>query len=363
MDKALSDLITEINSNLTQAFKLSFFLPNIYPSNLEVEKHKFLLNKNYNPQFTYDFNINVDEFNQRIKLAESSINKLRSEEKLYEYFKTLLENCTNKFGMKTNVGDERLFTEFEMKVHPWEIDLSNEEIISLLVKDDKDVNNELFPAEVVMLRFIDELKSNNLNDWDVNISTNNPYSVTVAGADKKIKIGQKIMRSELDIKRLISHEIQGHAFRSFNAMQQLEIFQSSFLPDIELIEEGLAILNEFRSGLQSSNSFNNYVLRLLGVKNFELPFNELFNLISTYTTDDKAFVTTSRIKRGLRNTEKPGGSRKDAGYLLGYNILKTLDNTTIKYLYNGKITLNEKFLIDYKILKDLPNKKIPHYYD
>ncbi len=187
-------------------------------------------------------------------------------------------------------------------------------------------------------------------------------SCLVKPAKREIILKKKARFSASFINRLIVHEIGTHAFRYENgAQQKLKIFSKGTERYIET-EEGLAVYNEERFGVLKESFLRNYAGRVIAVNVAQT--NDFFNTfkeLKTFFDKKTAFQLTLRAKRGLSNTELPGGYTKDHTYLKGYYQVKDYikKGGKLERLYFGKINVNDLKIIKLVRLKKpklLPNK-------
>jgi hypothetical protein len=109
----------------------------------------------------------------------------------------------------------------------------------------------------------------------------------------------------------------------------------------KLIEEGLAAINQllpedkpflFKAALR-------YIAAIAASK---LPFCQLYKQISRWLSDpNDCWRECVRVKRGMANTQEPGGYYKDQSYLIGaIEILRERKQIDFRKIYYGKLAPN-----------------------
>lgn len=192
------------------------------------------------------------------------------------------------------------------------------------------------------------LEIGKISDWEV-VVTEMVAKMAVNSLQKRIKIKQDASFSLAEVNRLVVHEIETHIYRFENGSQQeYGLFAYGF-PDYLETEEGLAINNELKAGCLSHIDLKKYSLRfMLADQCLKSSFYEMFKFCLPYKGNDfdEAFNMVLRFKRGLEDTEVPGGYIKDLVYFRGYQKVKTLDEPTIQRLYHGKIGIEHLSVLD-----------------
>jgi hypothetical protein len=161
--------------------------------------------------------------------------------------------------------------------------------------------------------------------------------------DNVIKLRLPCAVYEEDLTGLLYHEIGTHALRRINYQQQpwyLQKRKFGFAPYLKT-EEGLAVLHGI---LPKKNRYVyltaiNYLADQLARSS---SFLEVWHFVRRYITDQElAFSMTFKKKRGLTDTNRPGGFSKDFVYFEGLvEVTRFLikNQFPIKELYFGKIS-------------------------
>ena len=175
---------------------------------------------------------------------------------------------------------------------------------------------------------------------------------------KRVLELKKRERFALDyVKRLIVHEIGTHALRSENgALQEYKLFRGGTGNYLET-EEGLAVFNEYRSGMMTHSILRNYAGRVIAIDTaLQTGFRGTYKALRKYFSEKTAFKLAVRAKRGLKDTSQPGAYTKDVVYLRGFLAVKKWSKRNdVASLYVGKVSLQ-----DLKLMEELPLRE-PRY--
>lgn len=288
---------------------------NVDPINAETEKEKFFKNKDYNPQFKYPNTTNLTQFKKNLQ----NLNPDRS--LIGRMINGRGRSILNKIEMLLNRKAEN-FTQKSIDV----FGKPNKKVINLAknklrLNDEFEIKNlSAKDATRIILRALSEHKLK----WNVALRGNMSANAKVDASDKIIYIKREEKFSSHAIERLIVHEIFSHIFRMENAtLQKYKIFQVGF-PNYLETEEGLAALNEEKTGYLLQNKIQRlYAGRVFAV-NLALGknFSDVFASLKEHFPEEDAWNLTVRVKRGLADTSEPGGFTKDFLYLAGKGKLK-----------------------------------------
>lgn len=328
--------------------KISFYIVN--PTNLRAEEERFYSQRGYNPQFRYErYRANLDLLHKKleaVKSDESVIGKIL-EEKRARHLK--------RISMLKSLGKEG-FTPCSLYLYGRPSKELVEKAKALLAKDDGKSSPKSLVTEEVLSLLRDALDRNGLQKWRV-VEEEMPAIAAVKPLKRILMIRKNEKFSQDIIGRLITHEIGTHVLRSENgSIQPFKIFQRG-LPGYLKTEEGLAMVMEEMNGHLNKNILSNYAGRVLAVDMAQrASFVEVFEYLSQYFDAPTSFRLTTRAKRGISDTSKPGGLTKDYLYLDGYFAVKEFieNGGDIKKLYYGRIGIEHV-----PLLKDIPNLKKP----
>lgn len=316
----------------------------INPVNENEMKKLFLSKKIEEPIFFYKKpRINFDKINSLLEKIPSQKgifgNFLNNKKKQLIFSNKIIQNL----GSENFFDVSRSFFGLPSK----ELVKKANKILSIKSKDlveEKNIN-----SLKVKKIFEKELKKYGLTKWKVELVDKN--ITTVYASEKKITLGKKRLFSNIEVKRLLVHEIGVHVLRSENGFNQpFSIMGSGLFPYIDT-EEGLAALTEEICGLSDIQKIKEYAARVIAVDNLskKYSFRECFNdFIKRGFDEDASFKYTIRAYRG-------GGFTKDYLYLKGYFEIKEFYKTggDLKELYYGVFGLS-----DLKEIKLFANKGI-----
>jgi len=201
-------------------------------------------------------------------------------------------------------------------------------------------------------------KQYGLNKWETKIK-DNMVSDAVAGKNNRLFLRKGALFSDSRLDNLIVHEIETHILTAENGKnQKFELFNKGFANYLET-QEGLAIYN-----IISKNKEEKYLyiaISLVYAVNMALKhsFIDIFEkMLSFKIPPERAFRTALKVKRGIENTEDPGGFTKDFLYYKGYKKIKDYVDRSgkIKDLYIGKFSID-----DIELIRQISEIKDPKY--
>ena len=176
---------------------------------------------------------------------------------------------------------------------------------------------------------------------------------------KEIFIDKNLQFTDLMVKRLIAHEIEGHAYRYENgSLQPYSVFARGLSKESLETDEGLAIMVEQKEKLNIDAHLREYAGRVFAISvASKKNFFETFNILKNYFSQEEAFTITMRVKRGLHKQSEPGAFTKDAVYLKGFlAVSKFLEEHKIEELYYGRYSV-----YDAPLVMDVDGLKKPKY--
>ncbi len=280
--------------------KLSDFVP----TNLESEKIKFFAsNFTYNPQFSYQRAISLEELQKYGKpkwwylfLAKRILKK---------YLKTRGSTTTNEAD-KLFLDQESIKNAIQERLTFYEIQ----------------------------------------HEYEIIFSTNFISRIAVNNKEKIIKVRLPITISANEIKAILNHEIDTHIVRQLNYEKQnwfRNKKKNAFKAYLQT-EEGLAAINELvasKHKLAYKSAANYLAVDLALKKDFASVFNFFYQI---WGDRERAWTWTLKKKRGLTDTSQKGAFTKDLVYFEGLiEVLKYLkkNNNDPSELYYGKINLKD----------------------
>ncbi len=274
-------------------------IADLTPTNYQQEKERFLIDPSFDPQFEY-----VREFTE-----DELLEKGLPSERYLELANKILKKASETFT-------------------PEEFEASRGEILS-----EEKVNTaieDFLGVHKLDNRF--ELR------WSADF-----VSIASVTDDNVVKLRRPCSIHENDLLGLIYHEIGTHALRRINYQQQpwyKKKKRYGFAPYLKT-EEGLATMNSLMTKKQpfAYRASINYLATQMAQ---ESSFLEVWNFVRSHISDkERAFAMTFRKKRGLKDTQRPGGSTKDLVYFEG--VIDTVEflianDFPMKELYFGKMS-------------------------
>ncbi|RME21592.1 MAG: DUF1704 domain-containing protein [Deltaproteobacteria bacterium] len=200
------------------------------------------------------------------------------------------------------------------------------------------------PARTLIAGLRRALADRGMDDWQVVEDRVMSARVLVDGAKQILRVNPDSRFRRRDLRRLVVHEIDVHAWRTRNGRAQpLHCFATG-LPGSLATEEGLAMQAEHRAGLASPGVLQRQVDVVHAIAHARhAGFREVHDALEARLGPGLAWGITLRIKRGLAHPERPGVYAKDSVYLRGWrDVGKWLDaGGDIRRLYVGKVGLDD----------------------
>lgn len=309
----------------------------IYPTNLEEEKEKFLAHWNkgqrYNPQFLYD---SVDYTKTTI---HKDIENLIKEFSLFShefsaYYVDLLQfyyNWVEVFSCDSERSSHRFADGVFGLYGP--VDFRGLEYSKNILKTHNHVEvpkKDLIYKGKDLVNFFDKkMKEMEINPWSCEFKEI-PGRIGLSTPERKIYINERSEFSQADINSLLAHEIGVHVFRAETGYE-LDLFAFTIgSTQNEAIEEGLAIRRSYNLKVTKPNIlFEASVNCLISSVVDKMDFYSIFEMLMDYNEDPLwCFKKTCRVKRSLEDTSVFGGFSRDQVYMKGYTIVKELDDKT-----------------------------------
>lgn len=316
----------------------------IMPTNILSRKKRFL-KTHKDPIFQYDKKFDISKINGlQGSLKEISFSKSPVEKLLNLKRKHLIQ----KLELAKLIGFSD-FTGASLKLFPPPekslIDLSYE----ILELPSSSETNKILRKDLT--KKINTFFKKNSLKWKVR-SREMIASAAINNSRKMFFFRKRERFTASYFRRLFIHEIGTHIFRYENGLRQpLKIFSKGFPSSLET-EEGLAAYNELNFGVLRNDFLKNYAGRVLAI-NFSLNygFKKTYFELRKFFSSEQAFKLTTRAKRGLSKTSKPGAYTKDLCYLRGLlKVSKYLQKNRIETLYSSKVGLKElSYLKHFKI--------------
>ena len=309
--KQIAKRIIKIQSKLNLGTSI------LTPINLLSERENFFNSDSYNPVFTYQAS-KIEVTDDEIEDLISEINQLVIETELKAYFLNVLTKTKilKKAILAIGTDNFAAFSNQLFNISQADIDRHLDMVPDLEFK--KIDHQQLMQAAEIKAHFEKIiLEVYGLDQVKILLDEYNPFTVRVS--NKKVVIGRSIKRFSGNVERLTVHELESHVLRRQSLLQTKNIFHRICAFDQSILfSEGLAVYNEVTTGAITETAMNTYLHRLQAVDKINLSFREIYTYLVNFMNQKIAFVMTYRVKRGMSDTSKPGGYKKDAYYLMGY---------------------------------------------
>jgi uncharacterized protein (TIGR02421 family) len=329
------------------------------PLNGEEERARFMSTPGYNPQFAYHA-IPDTEYALLRERLEALVPDDSPVGQLFERTRGYL---LRRLKLRQVIGTSK-FWDPDLYGPPSEDLIAIAEQILEARPPVEHVTDSIHTADRLVAMCEQALRQYGLGEWRV-IARPHISSSNVESANRLIIVRADQLYSMTSIKRLIVHEIETHVLRAANGyLQPLRIFGAAVIPGYLTTEEGLALVNEERAGYIDHSRLRVLAARVVAAHLARLTsFREIYDrLIRSGLSENEAWTTVKRVKRGLGDTSVPGGYIKDHVYLWGKIKLEQflVDGGDLAGLYVGKIGLEMLHLV--QALGMRPAKYLPRSY-
>jgi uncharacterized protein (TIGR02421 family) len=322
-----------------------FKLLMLTPINLEEERDLFLSGKRENPQFKYDVSVETDDLLEELEAVDIP------DTEIGQLLQAKAEEARNRLKMIAAIGTDE-YTEFAQKIYGVPDAETLQEAHQLL----KTHRSHLAPktsggqsklsTAAVIKDFQDVLQQYGLTNWKVEESEEIITGVAVSPSRRTVLVRA---HAYLDVSRLaplITHEIETHVLITENShAQPLRIFMGGFAGAVRT-QEGLASYNvttQHPHLFQRPARFwaRNAIAVDLALR---ASFREVYEKINALGFNDHfSFGVTTKTKRGMTDTSKPGAFTKDYLYLAGKRDVERFvkNGGALSDLYVGKVNLRD----------------------
>ena len=302
------------------------------PTNVKSEEKKVLKNPEYNPSLHYrqlQKNLRpLQDALNKLKIPKTPVGKLLHEKRI---------ELHHQVSLVRSIGTKE-FTNHAIAIY----DRPSQELVrkakQLLKLPQEETNGFKVAKITIVKKFLDACLH---HKFSCDILEKDMIAAAAVNASKRrIYFKTNHPFTEADLRRLTVHEIGTHIKRGENARhQKLKLFTLGFQGYLST-EEGLAVYNEEKAQVLTPSMVRQYAGRVVAVDlALKNPFNIVYNCLRDYFSDHESFITALRVKRGLKQTGRPGGYPKDHVYLKGLYQVKQFvkKGGKLKDLYVGKI--------------------------
>ncbi len=315
------------------------------------ERQKFFAIKNYNPQLQYKALPLRDISPELTTLA-----RLLKQEKfpivIQAFIESQISSVNDSFLSAIYKGKPEIFAHSQ-KLYTY---APLGELYKEWVRLKPEQNNHLLEAEEILRQFKQLLTEKGLASIAVSLSREKPNRIWVIPS--KIHIGVNMRKSQLEIDRLLVHEIQTHLYMNLNLAADPSNILARVPKSPQSLEknEGMAIYNEIAQQVITNSAKLIYALR--ATVDYRLSFNEIYKWVLPYLSEESiAYDFTLRIKRGLSDTTGPGGYTRDRTYYNGYMKLQDKLSQNIKlkeFFYMTNVGISNSDLFEYNLVQIQP---------
>jgi len=334
----MTDVLAELATLLNQSKWLA-------PTNYHDEMRAFLSKDKKNPEFVYP-EFPTAELNELISQLEKepSPTALSTNSTVAEIIRSRRQKELLLLSQLHLAENNETFTKISIEL----FGLAFLEAYLDSSKEDIDLpfsfaSQENTSAEEARTTFLQTLEKYGLEGWTIQIVDTPDFRMRVKSNQKLMLINQETNWEFSDLDGTIAHEIEGHILRAANAHRQKDQLFQKPLPFYIKTEEGLAsFLADYCSTSAELNRKYHSLKYYAGYLSLTSDFRTIFELFTSYGfTPENAFQRTFRLKRGLKNLEKPGLFAKEAVYYQGMlEVKKFLDEGgDVHKLYAGKVGL------------------------
>ena len=163
------------------------------------------------------------------------------------------------------------------------------------------------------------LEVNAISGWRTIYTEPIAAMISVRPLAKTLFIRPDARFTEAQLTRLLVHEIGSHVLRAVNAEAQPDQLATYGFGRSTATEEGLAVWREDQSGLLQDVDRRKYAARALGVHlAMSSGITDVAKRLRPLVGPSMAAEIAVRVKRGLREPERPGVMAKDHCYLSGF---------------------------------------------
>lgn len=335
------DFRHEMDNRLADLDKKLGMVSLLRPLNMDEEHDFFFASKTYEPQFTYKalpedlgsvkaelqamrFDLNhpierlLDEKRRELILKSDLISVIGDD----DHFP---ENSDNYFG----IPDDEMIQEAEKalkklkKARERKQDISSEE------------------AAKQMQSF---LKERGILNWQVKVKKG-IVSRCVLGKNNRLLVKADEQFSQWDIDKLIAHEIETHIYCTENGkLQPYQILRRGTAHYLRT-QEGLAVYNQ--SQVVEGGTRDALLGFHAALWARSMSFREVFDMLKKYVSEERAWKTTVKIKRGMSDTGRSGAFIKNALYWWGCQQVEQYlkQGGEYKDLFVGKFEISQIDLV------------------
>ncbi len=346
------DFRHEMDNRLADLDKKLGMVSLLRPLNMDEEKKRFFLSNTYEPQFTYK-SAPEDLISVKAELQAMRFDLNHAVERLLDEKRREL---ILKADMIAVIGDDEHFPEHSENYFgiPDDQMLQEADKAFKKIRKEPERKQEMNSKQAAehMQQF---LKERGILNWQVKVKKG-IVSRCVVGKNNRLLVKDDELFSQWDIDKLIAHEIETHIYCTENGkLQPYQILRRGTAHYLRT-QEGLAVYNQ---SLAVEGGKRDALLGFQAVLwGRELGFRGVFEKLKNYVSEQRAWKTAVKIKRGLSDTGKPGAFIKNALYWWGCHQVEQYikDGGNYQDLFLGKFEISQ---ID--LVKGIKELVVPKY--
>jgi alpha-L-glutamate ligase-like protein/uncharacterized protein (TIGR02421 family) len=350
----------EIDKKLMEIDKKVRLLHYLKPTNLLSEQKKFLVSQDNNPTFHYrELKFDVGKLLSELDLVKIPTTSLG------EIFTAKKGEIVRKLKLLQAIGTAE-FTERSHELYGFPSAETLAQARKLIMTRPKKfpLERETMDAVSASEGFKKAFEKYRLDKWQFTFR-DDLVADALASKSHTLFIRSAAKWSPERLRSTIAHEVETHILRAENGkLQPYQIFARGLADYLET-EEGLAIYNQALVLRKSHEKEYWPVLSLLAVEYATThSFREVYDFVrQAGFSEDRAWKTAVKVKRGLIDTREAGGFTKEHTYFSGLQkIQKFVDSGgDLKKLYVGKIRVEDLEKVE-KIPKLKKPEILPEFY-
>lgn len=346
----------EADQLLGEIYEKLSFLYHLMPTNNAEEKKKWFHDPHYVPQFQYQ---------QPTDFYESTLRELEAIPQFDSDIGILIKKrsleIVDQINLLKSIGKPSFNAQASKIFRP----LTSDELAlatnqSQLMASAKNSHEErIYSAQEIASIFTDIFASYGINEWRCRVSKQQFSSIRIR-KNHQIGIPVRKILTQARLEQLIAHEILTHILSRHNGeKQKWNIFSYGF-PGYIYTQEGLAVYNEIQAAPESHNKVLTRGAKsaLLTEDARNMSGSELLEKLLQTRKRGAAWRAFVRLKRGMTDTELPGGLGRENIYFVGLNPLLTTSNMPVIY-YAGRVS--REYVHEAEKYNSLPHFPTPNF--
>lgn len=335
-------IINNIDKKLYEIDKKITIAGSLRPINHDEEKRAFFENPTHSPQFVYrTSSLPISQMRKDLKALPQATHPL------YNLYKNKIAEIETKLDLLESIDSPKLQIASEKLFGPANRTLYDQAVRYIHEHPIRPDESDRVSFKQITKRLTNFLEEHKLINWHIKASPDRVNDISVS-LDGTIHLREGVTFTEHRLRAVIAHEIETHIYRAENSrLQKYKIFEIGTAGYIAT-EEGLAVYNQRTLNVPLGEKEIWAPLRSIGAYLAqEMSFVELFHYLKENygLSDDSAWRTCVKVKRGLADTSKKIAFTRDTIYFRGLQMVEEYlaENAAekMKYLYIGKIGIED----------------------